>query len=218
MTAIFYHCILSGGTIPINTEFACSIMHEQMSALDKSGLLAAADEFYIGINGSEEDVEIARLFAPAKAKFVMHGSGMTTEIPTLAYLRRWLPGHDGWRVLYFHLKGVTHPGELLYERWRQCMERAVVWNWRTCSEELNKGVEACGCHWLTPEQFPLMVKSPFFGGTFWWSTANFLMTLPSLPLATWANRFEAENWIGRGPRRPRIKDFHNGWPSMECSK
>jgi hypothetical protein len=216
--AIFYHCILSGGTIPINTEFACQIMQEQMAALAQSGLLAAADEFHIGINGGEEDVEIVRLFVPAKAKIVMHGAGMTTEIPTLAYLRRWLPGHEDWKVLYFHLKSVTHPGEVLYERWRHCMERTVIWNWRGCVADLNNGTEACGCHWLTPERFPDYVKSPFFGGTFYWANARFFSTLPQLPVATWANRFEAENWIGRGPRLPRVKDHHPGWPSLACAQ
>lgn len=211
--AIFYHCILSGGTIPINTEFACRIMVEQMTALTNSGLLAVADEIYIGINGGEDDVQIARLFAPAKTRFIIHGSHATTEIPTLSFLRSWLPGHDGWKVLYHHSKGVTHPTEPLYAAWRRRMEKSVVWGWRDCVAQLDNGVDACGAHWLTPETFPTLVHNcPFFGGTFWFANANFLMTLPPLPPATWANRFEAENWIGRGPARPRVKDYYPGWP------
>jgi len=214
MIAVFYHTILSGGTIPINMEFACQIMQEQMRALTKSGLLDVADEFHVGINGDADDLQVAKLFVPCpNAKFVMHGSGMTSEIPTMAYLRRWLPGHDDWKVLYFHIKGVTHPVEPLYAVWRERMMKAVVWGWRDCVAQLDIGTDACGCHWLTPEQFPNLVKmTPFFGGTFWWATAKFLMTLPPLPQATWANRFAAENWIGIGPRRPRVKDYYPGWP------
>ena len=212
--AVFYHAILRGGTIPVDTSFACTIMQEQMRALKNSGLLAAADEFHIGINGDEDDKDIARLFVPClNAKFVVHGPGVTSELPTLAYLRRWLPDHPDWYLLYHHIKGVTHPTEPLYAAWRRRMEKAVVWGWRDCVAQLDGGVDACGCHWLTPEQFPTLVHNfPFFGGTFFFATARFLLTLPPLPEATWANRFAAENWIGMGPKRPRVKDYYPGWP------
>lgn len=212
--AIFYHCILSGGSVPVDTTFACQIMAEQMAALKKSGLLDEADEFHIGINGDREDLQIAKLFVPcSQAKFTVHGTGATSEIPTLNTLIRWLPGHDDWAVLYHHCKGVTHPNEPLYAVWRKRMEKAVVWGWRDCITQLENGVDACGCHWLTPEKFPTLVKRvPFFGGTFWWATAKFLKTLPRLPEATWGNRFAAENWIGSGPRRPKVVDYYPGWP------
>ena len=211
--AIFYHCILSGGSVPIDTGSACHIMQEQMSALTRSGLIDAADEFYIGINGSEDDAKIARMFAPYKAKIVVHGTQTTTEIPTLNILRAWLPAHSDWYVLYHHIKGVTHPNEPAYAAWRRRMEKAVVWGWRDCVAQLDNGMDACGCHWLTPEQFPSLVHNcPFFGGTFWWSTAKYLSQLPPLPAATWANRFEAENWIGRRRPYPKVRDFLPGWP------
>ena len=211
--AVFYHAIFSGGSRPIDMDFACRIMQEQMTALIQSGLSDAADEVYIGINGAEDDAQIARLFVPAKSKFIVHGAGATTEIPTLAFLRSWLPGHEVWKVLYFHSKGISHPTEPFYAVWRQRMTKSVVWEWRDCVAQLDNGVDACGCHWLTPEQFPTLVHDyPFFGGTFWFANANFLMTLPPLPEATWANRFFAENWIGMGPARPRVKDSYPGWP------
>ena len=118
-----------------------------------------------------------------------------------------------WKVLYHHTKGVTHPTETFLRAWRRRMEKAVVWGWRDCVAELDNGADACGVHWLTPETFPTLVHNfPFFGGTFWFANTNFLMTLPPLPAATWANRFEAEKWIGRGPARPRVKDYYPGWP------
>ena len=211
--AIWYHCILSGGSVPIDTEFACRILQSQMRVLKDSGLLDQADEFYVGINGGEEDVQIASLFASAKAKFIIHGAGMTTEIPTLAHLRHWLPGHEEWKVMYHHIKGVTRPNDPPYDNWRKTMEKAVVTNWRTCVSDLDNGVDACGCYWLLPEECPEKIHDfPFFGGTFWWATAKYLLTLPPLPLATWANRYKAENWIGQGPRRPRIKNYTSGRP------
>jgi hypothetical protein len=215
MIAIFYHCIVSGGSIPINTGFVCGILAEQMDAMFHSGLLDEADELHIGINGNEEDLQLVRHFCPCPhAHYLLHGSGMTSEIPTLSALHRWLPAHRDWLVLYLHVKGATHPGDLLSERWRRRMESAVVWGWRKCVWELEHGREACGSHWLTKERYPALVSTPFFGGNFWFATAQYLLTLPPLPPATWGNRFEAERWIGSGDHQPIVKDFHPGWPSL----
>jgi hypothetical protein len=215
--AIFWHTIFSGGSRPIDTSYAAGIMADQMESLRKSGLLAATDEMIIGVNGGLEDAEIARLFAPSKARIVPHGIGSTTEIPTMNLLRQWLPGHEQWKVLYGHLKGVTHPWLPSDMAWRQRMEQACIWNWRNCVRELENGVDACGCHWLSPEKYPGQVASPFFGGTIWWSRVSHLLTLPPLPPPTWENRYEAERWIGRGRVRPRVKDFYPGWPDLSMN-
>lgn len=210
---IFYHTILSGGSVPIDTEIACRLLHDQMCVLKDSGLLAEADQFHVGINGNEEDAQVIRLLSPCdRVEIRAHGAHATSEIPTLKWLQEWLPAHQDWFVLYFHMKGVTHPTEPFYTAWRKRMENAVIRNWPQCVADLQNGAEAVGCHWLTPEQFPNLVKSPFFGGTFFWSTAKFLSTLPPLPEATWQNRFTAENWIGSGPRRPKVMDYCPGWP------
>jgi hypothetical protein len=212
--AVFYHCIFSGGSRPIDMSYSAGMMADQMHTLKASGLLTQAAEVTIGVNGGQEDANIARLFAPAKAKIVPHGATSTTEIPTMNLLRQWLPGHAGWAVLYFHEKGVTHPWLPSDMAWRGRMEQACIWGWRECVAQLENGVDACGCHWLTPETNPGVVASPFFGGTFFWTTAQFLATLPPLPEATWPNRYAAERWIGSGPRRPRVKDFFPGWPPI----
>lgn len=212
--AVFYHCIFSGVSRPIDTGYSASLMADQMDVLKASGLLAVTSELTIGVNGGKEDADIARLLAPAKAKIVPHGANATTEIPTMNLLRRWLPGHNDWRVLYFHTKGVTHPGLASDLAWRQRMEIACIWGWRDCVQQIDNGFDACGCHWLSPEQYPGQVASPFFGGTFWFASAKYLLTLPPLPPATWPNRYEAEKWIGRGPARPRVKDYFPGWPPL----
>lgn len=214
--AVFYHCKLSG-TIPdngkaIDTGIACLIMHGQMFALKESGLEGAAQEIHVGLNGNGEDVQLAKLFIPPKARLVVHGKEAVSEIPTLNMIRAFLIQHPDWNVLYHHIKGVTHPNEPMYSRWRERMEAATVWGWRNCVYDLNMGLDSAGAHWLTPEQFPSMTQTCFWGGTFWWATTDFLRTLPPLPDPTWANRFEAELWIGRGPRRPIVHDYFPGWP------
>ena len=216
--AIFHHCLLSGLEGHVHTDHAIGIMAEQMAALKDSGLLDAASEFHVGVNGDEGDALVAAQLAGDKARVICHGSQAKTELSTQRHLQAWLPGHEGWRVLYHHSKGASyHPGDAFPGQWRRCMERAVVWGWRDCMAEMDQGMEACGCHWLTPEKYPGIIKTPFFGGTFWWATADLLMTLPKLPEDVWANRYEAESWIGKGPRRPLIRDFHNDWPGAGCA-
>jgi hypothetical protein len=97
------------------------------------------------------------------------------------------------------------------------MEMYLVWNWKTCRNDINRGMDSCGTHWLTPQQFSSMVSSPFWGGNFWWATAKFLLTLPPLPEPTWNNRYHAEGWIGIGPKLPRVRDYHAKWPSIACA-
>ncbi|HUD73961.1 MAG TPA: hypothetical protein VMQ76_02740 [Terracidiphilus sp.] len=210
---VFYHAILSGGTIPIDTGYAAALMGDQMEALKLSGLMDACDEFYVGVNGGDEDASIARMLAPAKAKMLTHGPGTTTEIPTLKCLAGWAASHPDSYVMYHHIKGVTHPYEAVYAAWRQRMENAVVWGWRNCVADLEAGYDSAGAHWLTPEQFPTLVQgTPFWGGTFWWARADYLMTLPPLPAPTWQNRYEAERWIGQSPTRAHVHDYCPGWP------
>ena len=209
--AIFYHTILRGGPRNIRTNSALSILSEQMDALERSGLLKQADEFHVGVNGGDADAMVIAQMVGNKAQVAVHGKDAKSEIPTMNLIREWLPGHSGWAVLYHQMKSVSTPG--IADGWRRRMERNVVWNWRNCISLLRGGHEACGSHWLTPEQNPGTIASPFFGGTFWWARSDYLMRLPPLPPDTWENRYEAETWIGKGNPRPRIHDFHPGWPS-----
>src|ERR1035437_296529 len=141
--AIFYHCILSGGSVPIDTEFACRILSGQMRVLKDSGLL--------------DDAEIVRLLAPcSKVEIRAHGPGSTTEIPTLKWMQDWLPEHRGWFVLYFHIKGVGHPHDEFHQQHRHVMEKAVVTNWRTCVKGLERGYDAVGVNLVHPIKRPVL--------------------------------------------------------------
>lgn len=205
--ALFFHCIFSGGSAPIDTGHACRIVAEQMKGVRESGLADAADQITVGVNGPPGDADLARLFVPPKAAFFPHGAGATTEIPTLNLLKAWAAKHPGWYVLYFHTKGAMRPPEPLWTNWRRCMQMACVWQWRRCVSDLDAGAEAVGCHWLTPQRHGHMVKR-HFAGTFWWAKTDFLNILPDLVAPTWPNRFYAEQWIGLGQRLPWIIDYH----------
>jgi hypothetical protein len=208
MIAVFYHCILSGGSVPIDTEAACRIVQSQMRVLKDSGLLDEADEFHVGLNGGHEDAEVIRLLSPCKKSDIReHGPKSTTEVPTLKWLQDWLPEHRDWFVCYFHIKGVTAPLDEFHQHHRHVMEKAVVANWRTCVKDLEQGYDAVGVNLVHPIKRPVL-PGRFFAGNFWFARADYLLKLPSLPsICPWSNRCLAEAWIGSGPGEPRFMDY-----------
>jgi len=214
--AIWYHCRMSGGDPCINLDHATSIFQEQMAALKDSGLEAAATEIFIGVNGGDADHAAACMMAPDRAQVLNHKDGMS-ELPTIKALRDWLPSHPGWHVLYHHMKGAMYPGHGLWAHWRHCMAHHVVWNWKRCVADLERGYDAVGAHWITPEQYPALMATPYFGGNFWFANSSFLATRPAVMdnALKHTDRYEAEAWIGRG-RRPNVMNYTNHWPGHGC--
>jgi hypothetical protein len=208
--SVWYHAVLSSQHRVIDPDYALNLVGNQMEAVRASGLLDRAAELHVGVNGPEADAAAIACFCDSpKTQLQSYGPNSTTEIHTLNRLRNWL--RPDWYVLYHHTKGVSTPNQA--DNWRRRMERYCVWNWQNCVDVLEAGYDACGCHWLTPEKNPGAIASPFFGGTFWWATSNYLMTLPPLPEPKWENRYEAEAWIGKGPNRPNVYDMYPGWPT-----
>ena len=216
--AIFYHCVISGPRIP-SEDHAISVVAEQMWALKESRLAGSAQEIHVGVNGGDADALAVCALATERCILHVNGKAAVSELPTMAALRDWAQGKSGWCVLYHHSKGASYPRENTWpDQWRRCQERACVWNWRQCLTDLDRGSDAVGCHWLTPERFPGAVSSPFFGGTFWWARAEYLLELPALAPDAFENRYEAESWIGRRRPYPIITDYHPQWPGPSCAQ
>lgn len=217
--AVFYHGLFSHGTPREVRPAAFSIIHEAMECMEKSGLTAAADEIHTCFNGSEEEeLDFARLLVPVKAQIKFHGPDSFAENLTLVEIEKWVPSHPGWYVLYFHAKGCTHPPESDYAgfagRWRRCMLSRLVLGWQSCVWEMDGGAESVGCHWLTGMGSDR--SQNIWAGNFWWAKTEFLMTLPSIykrerikqsGIAAAESRYEAEVWIGNGPRLPIVRDM-----------
>jgi hypothetical protein len=214
--AVWYHTRLFGGEPEINSDWSIALMREQMNLLNLSGLLAASKEFTVCVNGDSENQTAARILAPKKASFIDHGKESKGLLRTMNALREWAMNHPDWLVCFWHIKGVTHPHDALCAAWRGCMERAVIQNWRQCVADLTAGFESVGAHWLAKERYGSMVTFPFWGGQFFWARASFLATLPELPNNPTCREdwFKSENWIGMGPRAPKVKDYANHWPGL----
>lgn len=217
--AIFYHCLFFRGEPISLTPSAIQIIGEQMAEIKNNGLLDAAEYFSVGINGGQESAVYASMFFPKKAVVRFHGLDSHNENSTLLNIEQWLPGHNGWAVLYFHSKGATWPyNDYMRSRWRSCMMRNVVSNWRQCVRDLDQGYEAVGVHWMQPPATP--PGQYIFAGTFWWARSDYLLTLPSIMvrdriklsgLKHSDSRYESEVWIGNGPHVPKVKDYHPNW-------
>lgn len=218
--AIFYHCRMSGGDPVIHAPHATGIMLEQMDALVDYGLFNAAQEMIVGVCGGDADYQIARTLVPQKSTLspsvIKHADSNESqgEVPTLRVMMEWIKSHPDWYVFYHHIKGATHPEGGHYVHWRHRMCHHLVKEWSKCVADLDASCDAVGCHWMTPEQFPGAVGTPIFGGNFWWAKSDFLATLPDIKTEGQLRGgfYEAEAWIGRGPRRPVVKDYHPGWP------
>lgn len=203
MNRHFYHVWVDGAWTEPATEHA--------EALSSAGFTGHITVSLVGEPARRAHARhiLGRLLArlpDSPVDWVEHDRGH--EQVTLETLRAWLAAsNDDGPVLYAHTKGAYHHGHL-NTAWRQSMTRHVVGEWRKCVGLLADGYDTVGCHWLTPDVYPHVVGSPFYGGNFWWATADYLRRLPSVGNAT---RFDAEGWIGLGD--PHAYDLLPGWPS-----
>jgi len=216
--AIFYHCLFYLGTPPELLDHGCEIVHMQMTRMKRTGLIDAASEIIIGINGGEESAPIGNLFLPNKATKLYHGLKTRNECRTIVAMEDWVKTHPEWYVLYLHAKGSTHKKNAPYQGtvipWREGMMHAVVDNWRQCVADLDAGFESVGRQWMSGPGMP--GNQSIWAGNFWWAKASFLATLPSIMqtdrvklsgIDSVESRYEAEVWIGNGPRLPKVRDY-----------
>lgn len=215
--AIFYHCLFFLNDPKDLLPNAVSIVADQMDRLFRSGLEREASEIIVGVNGGFESQYIAKLILPPKSRIVFHGLQSHAENLTIVELEKWLPAHPDWNVLYFHAKGCTHPvgsqyGDNISKPWREGMMADLVDNWRQCVADLENFDGACS-HFM---RHMADGTQHIAAGNFFWATSNFLRTLPTIYLrdrikvsgiASAESRFEAEVWIGNGPKMPNMKEY-----------
>lgn len=214
--AIFFHGLFEYGEPPSFSETAFAIISEQMQTLKNVGLMDEVAHFCVGLNGGYETMAVASTVIPDKAQIVLHGLQCKNECRSIMMLEKWLPGHQDWNVLYFHAKGCTHPlGDGIRLRWRRCMENTVLKNWRQCVADLGAGYDVVGVHYMQPPATP--PGQHIMAGNFWLAKASYLLTLPSIlkrdrikqsGIDSLESRYEAEVWLGNGPRPPLVKDYH----------
>lgn len=215
--AIFFHVKISGGEPPIDFDWATSLLAEMLIAMRDSGIAAAADRFFIGVNGDEADAACVESMAPSGAIVTKHPDGSRGEHPTLRLMQGWCRENIGANVMYCHLKGATHTNDQMQRAWNQCMSAVVIWNWQGCIKALDAGYDLAGPHWVSDGCAVAPVPN-YFAGNFFWGTAKYLASLPLIaPTAVERlNFYDAEVLVAKGPRPAKAMKFANHWPGAKC--
>jgi hypothetical protein len=178
---------------------------EHMAALEDGGY---DGPFHVGVVGGAEQradalEELHWLRPPDSVTEAEDGWEQVTLGPLRAHAKQQRDG----AILYAHTKGAANPNTINVA-WRRAMSFHVVRGWQQCADALAGGeYDAVGCHWLTPEEYPGVITTPFFGGTFWMASTAYLRKLPA---CAENSRHDAEMWIGL--RNPRVLDLSPGWP------
>jgi len=202
-----------------------SIAREQMQAFISSGLLDAASEFHVCINGSpDESASIVSAIFPPKAQVVYHGTECRSENLTIMKLFDRAHQIEGEAyILYEHQKGSSHApgshyGENVAKPWRLAMTQDLIINWRQCVADLDAGHDIACMHWMWEQGWDRSQHIP--AGNWTWIKASFVRKLPSLYLrerikqdgiGALSSRYEAEVAWGNGPR-PVVKAYRDRLP------
>ena len=184
---IFYHVYL------INNYQ--NIISEQLKIIHSSELYNECKNIYIGVVGGEEErkwlIELTRDYSKIEFHFFDNGDEKNTLrlIPILS--------HSEDYILYFHTKGVTKEPATC-ESWRELLNYKVIYEWKKCVEELDKGNDCVGP--LYREE-TIWGYFPHFSGNFWWAKFKHILTLDNSYLNEnyIHGRMGAEFWIGSNP-------------------
>lgn len=205
-----------------------SVFVEMLEKMDKSGLIAAADEINFCLNGVHSDMEMflwPLLTTNPKFKIVhVHGDASKWEWPTLNRIRLDADKDDSedHKICYVHLKGLSR--ENLHDQkavdWRNYLSYWTIEQWAGSVAQLEYGAEVVGVNWMDQ-------PFPHFSGNFWWATTNYIRRLRNLQdpaTITWGKaseyiprtlldpgnfRFEHEAWIGSAtPNKVEVDHSH----------
>lgn len=192
-TAAFFHVYCSGGWTEALTDFLAA---RREAALDCPT--------FAGLVGPEEARGEARLLLSEQAVDVVIEADTGWEQVTLKVVQEHCQRAPDFAVFYGHTKGASTPPSEWSALWRRSMILHTVTLWRDCLAALENGADAAGCNYL-PDQGG--GPPSHFQGNFWWARAAFVASLPPLD---YANRHEAEFWMGRSDAPRTVLDLCPG--------
>lgn len=177
--AVFYHVYQHNHWL--------ELVQEQVNLLYSSGLYDASSFIHVGVNGPAELPHLGSKFS------VNHNpQPWAEETPTLVSLKDFCEQNPGWKVLYFHTKGITQLGQETSD-WRKAMEYFCIERWQNCLKALEKH-DTAGCLYMDDCYFGFF---PHYSGNFWWVNSQYVPTLDHSYLSG-GIRQNREFWIGTG--------------------
>lgn len=197
MIYIYFHCC----TIE-NWEQVVTFLFERVK---KSGLLDLCDEFRVVVLG--EHLERAKeIMNHPKVKIIFYSTDISLhERPCLEHMREAAETED-FKTLYFHSKGVRKKNEALRDNiqdWIEMMCYFLFDGYAECLGLLDKHRCAVGVNYKRASAKLLQQhatnrttrNSNHFSGNFWWSSSQFLRTLPK---KIGPKYLDPELWVGLG--------------------
>lgn len=178
--AVFYHIYQWG---PWE-----EIFNEQWKTYVSSNLLDVADITHIGLNG--------KIFGESgnpRIRVKFNQNQEMQEAETLKDLFFFARENPGYKILYFHAKGVSNYSKNTND-WRKMMNYFCIEKWRDCIPLLDI-YDAVGCN--LQDHNDNGINRPHFSGNFWWARSDYVSKLDYSFLES-NNRFQREFWIGTG--------------------
>lgn len=178
---------------------------EHVAALKAAQIPMRAIAGVLG-NRAQEAIRYARTTGLFDSCIEVHGQW---EQATMQLIVDALPEMDeDDMVMYAHTKG-AYCNTDRNRQWRRGMTNQLVCQWRAAVALLDSGHDTVGCHWMTPEHQPGVIKNGFYAGNYWWAKGSHLKRLGPIEATT---RYDAESWIGSvEPVNPG--GFLPGWPT-----
>ena len=182
-----------------------SIFNQQMSNIEKSGILDVIDEFLV-VSLSQQEKNfyyIDNKIKKNKGRIVYKSSNILQyEFPAIDLI--WNKSlHEKFKICYIHCKGVsiTKNNMTFYHGsndldhlkscvsdWRRYMEYFVINNYDKCLDILDE-YDCCGVN---------LVDSPknHYSGNFWWNKSDYIKKLTPIKNLNKNDRYDCEYWIG----------------------
>lgn len=198
---------------------------DQVSELEKSGLLSAANYLFLGVNGN---LPIPQTSRKENKLYQNKNNEPATEYYTQKALYDYCNLKDCY-VLYLHTKGVSWtPNEqnknnkipsptgyatisdiyVAKQKWRKYLEYFLIGKWKKCVDLL-QNYDTVGTEWVDwcyvgGDSFNVSC----YAGNFWWSKSEYIKKLdPNFILNNIIiERFSSEYWIST--KNPRFYNFH----------
>ena len=201
-----------------------SITDEQVTRLETSGLLDAAETAYFNLHYNESSFSALkhRLKHYKNIEWIFNNNlPADYEHSTAVLYQEVAKQSTDFNALYLHQKGITHLNtmkEVPTRAWRHLLDYCNINQWQLCNSLL-KDNDCVGCNFYNTPEFP-----PHFSGTTRWMTSNFIKAMPQLKLpssidyqlqlvddidypceAKMGYRFEVEFQVGACSRRLNTK-------------
>lgn len=190
------------------------ILREQLSAIERSGLLTATSRVYAGIVGPPVDLS----WLPKWLTVVKRDGPIDMgECSTLQALWDWSKTAPQGKVWYVHTKGASRGENAHITAWRDYLTYFTILRWREAAAVLDGPYDICGCDYTVRDNEwfkgvgnsvdPAFSKGAGFEGNFWWARSEYLLRLAAEGVNLNQTRWGAE-WSFVGAGNPRAYELH----------